>query len=64
MARRKAAKRIPKPWSEKTREEQIAEARGSIDRLRASINRNFDNRNIYDAIAGWEKTLARLEERG
>lgn len=60
MAKRR--NRIPKPFNELTRSEQIAECKAAIGRLRASINRNFDNRNLYDAIKRWNETLKRLGE--
>lgn len=53
-------RKIPKPFSEKTRAEQIEEAKASIARLRHPHNRYSSN--IYDAINRWNDFLQSVGE--
>jgi len=55
------AKRIPKPFSEMSKAEKIAEARGAIERLSHPHNRY--NRSCQEAIQRWQKVLAELGEK-
>ena len=53
-------RRIPKPFSEKTLAEQVAEAKASIDRLRHPHNRYMPS--VYQAIDRWNEFLTRHGE--
>jgi hypothetical protein len=49
-----------KPFSEMTRDEQIAEARAAIARLRHPHNDHGYAPTVYAAIERWRATLKRL----
>ena len=53
-------RRIPKPFSEKSRKEQIAEARAAIERLQHPHNRF--NPNCQQAICRWQDFLKSVGE--
>lgn len=51
-------RKIPKPFSELSRPQQIAVAQAAIERL--SHPHNAGSRECYEAIRRWRETLARL----
>jgi hypothetical protein len=63
LSKRKAnpmKRKTPKPFSEMTRREQIAEAHAAIGRLERDIHTGGWTRNLGDALARWQSTLTRL----
>lgn len=52
-------RRIPKPFSELSRTEKLAEAHAAIQRL--SHPHNYGSRECYAAIARWRETIRKLE---
>lgn len=51
-------KKIPKPFSELSRTEKIADARAAIERLRHP--HNFGSRECWAAVQHWQDTLSEL----